>query len=285
MAHCMDATTLLIWERLMAKTLCGSQPTFSVHVMVAMAVVGAGVSVIHLDSALRGVETCQADALPRNAVTLPDGFRRTTHRVLVEPVNRQQCVTETAHDGATCIAVNGQPGDDGKMQGLRQLACRVAGHKHVCTLGCCTQKGIVISAGMGCALECSHHSSQDMCCAVARPCVEDGPSAQDEQLSSKEAAMHVLSILQVALCCCGYQMLGITLDEHLLQQSNIKICLLDVLSNEPVSVQIIRSAPREAAAMTTIRSYSTCKCPRNHGHIQRHMQAPHEAQDAWSARD
>ena len=47
--------------------------------------------------------------------------------------------------------------------------------------------------------------------------------------------MHVLSILQGALCCCGYQVLGIILDKHLLQQSNVNTCLLDILSDQPVS--------------------------------------------------
>ena len=49
--------------------------------------------------------------------------------------------------------------------------------------------------------------------------------------------MHVLGILQVALCCCGYQVLDVILDKDLLQESNVDTCLSDVLSNEPVNAK------------------------------------------------
>lgn len=68
------------------------------------------------------------------------------------------------------------------------------------------------------------------------PCVHNGPAAQNEQLSSKEAAVHVLGVFQVALCCCGYKVLGITPDKDLLQQSDVNTSLLDGFSDEPVNV-------------------------------------------------
>ena len=61
--------------------------TVSIPVPVVMAIVGAGMGVVHLDSALGSVKTGQANAFPRNPAPLPDCLRRTTHRELVKPVN------------------------------------------------------------------------------------------------------------------------------------------------------------------------------------------------------
>ena len=74
--------------------------------------------------------------------------------------------------------------------------------------------------------------------------------------------MHVLGILQAALCCCGCQALGISLDEDLLQESDVDTCLLDVLSNEPVYARFALSS-----------SCSCCNGIDNHfGRFQHHSQ-------------
>ena len=68
------------------------------------------------------------------------------------------------------------------------------------------------------------------------PGVEDGPAAENQELSTKEAAVHVLGMFKGTLSGCGHQVLNVALDKNFLQQHNIEsLPFPDLLSNEPVS--------------------------------------------------